>query len=434
MLSFGAVALGIYWAISTTDYEHAQFYAVVLLLAGALIGLAVVREVAGADWMALIFATAVGYTDRIVRKPFIGSDVLLVTQRAIQALVSGVNPYMHTHVAGIAQPVPFVYPPGELYFYAIGKTFFGQLVEVDRWAGIGIVILLASLALFVGPARAAFATALYATFGLAAFRSLDGSNDTSFAFLLLLAIVLLAFSERSEKGSRALFYASAIIFALALLFKQFASLIYPFVVLYLWRRGAAWYRYAAVSLGVVALICLPFFLGAPSDFLNSMITALGYHENIWGLNLWSGLKPYAPDFIDGLRPMLSLITLFAIVGTAALLVRWHAPNLGGALLQGLMLLFVALYLARWSTSPYYTSAGAILAAAIALFDPEVERRRSKQESSPLGTLNWQFSLSRHYGAVVRPLETKRAYLRRRTRPTRLRPKARRRARASRTIG
>ncbi len=42
-----------------------------------------------------------------------------------------------------------------------------------------------------GPERAALGTILYATFEPAVLRSLDGSNDTSLAFLILLAIALL---------------------------------------------------------------------------------------------------------------------------------------------------------------------------------------------------------------------------------------------------
>lgn len=358
-----AITLGLFWAINITNFHNTQWWTAALLAVGVGVAWAVVRGVPHAAWLTLAYAVAVGFADRVSLKPYVGSDVGTATREAIGVLRQGHNPYDH-YYNSFGGRVP--YPPGEIFFYAIPHAIFGQIDRVDQWAGVGIVLLLAALAWCVGPARAAMVTALYATFLIASRIAMDGSNDTSFALVFVCAVVLLAFSERATRWSVPLFYASAFMFAWALLFKQFAVLIYPFVVLYLRSRGADWRKHAATTVGLAAIVTLPFFLTAPSGFKRNVLDIAYSKQEIWGLNLWAGLKPLAPGLVKTLDPAIPVINFVAVAGLALLLILRPITNLGLALLRGLLLLFVALYLARWTTTPYYTGAGAILAAAIAL--------------------------------------------------------------------
>jgi hypothetical protein len=362
----GAVTLGVFWAIGRANLVHVQPPVAGLLLIGVLVGTAVMRGWPLAPWATLVYSVLVGMADRIGRSAHIFSDVMAVTQEAIGVLARGQNPYTHLFESTRPPSLGFAYLPGEVAFYAIPNAIVGHVVGTDRWAGIGIVLLLAALAPCVGPARASLATALYATFGEAAFRSLDGSNDTGLAFLVVLAVVLLAWSERPDRGSHTLFYASAAAFAWALLFKEFAWLIYPSVVMYLRRRGADWRSYVAISLGLVVVVILPFFLWAPSRFIHSGLGVVSYHQGVWGLNLWAALARFAPGPVHTITPLIQILALAAVAAVGLAMLTRPASNLGVALFQGLGLLFVLFFLLRWTTSPYYTFAGAVLAAAVAL--------------------------------------------------------------------
>lgn len=388
-LLLGALALGLFWAIGSTDFEHAQPWIVGLLLLGALCGWAVVRGARFAPWAALAQIVAVGYAERILRKPFVGSDVLAATREAIDVIARGGNPYDHLYVTNNPPGSSFPYLPGEIAFYAIPNALFGTLQGADKWAGIGIVFLLATLAPAVGPARAALATALYSTFSYAAYRSTDGSNDTSLAFLVVLATVLLAWSARAEltpqrRGqARVLFYASAVAFAWALLFKQFAWLLYPFIAMALRRRGAAWREHVVVSVGLTVLIVLPFALTAPIPFLRNVVGQVSAHPNVWGLNLWAGLQTWNSGLIRALIPVIPALGLIALAAVALVLLTRPVEDLGVALFQGLGLLFVALFLARWTTSTYYMFACAVLAAAVGLVDAIPVPGRSQIAITPI---------------------------------------------------
>jgi uncharacterized membrane protein len=223
------------------------------------------------------------------------------------------------------------------------------------------------LSVVVGPGRAAIATALYGTFNLAAVRSVDGSNDTALAFLVILALVLLSFSEREGRAGRMFFVASAVVFAWALVFKQFSWLLYPFVLRYMYCRRAPWRLHAAIAIGLAAVVTLPFFLGAPTDFLRNVFGGLTYHKNVWGLNLWSAIETISPDFIAAVTSVIPIIGIATLLFVMSELIRVGVDDLGVAIFQSLVVLFVVLFLARWTTSPYYTYASAVLAAAIALY-------------------------------------------------------------------
>lgn len=376
-----ALTVGIYWVVGTANYQHLQPATLVLLLLGALAGLLVLRRHREGAWGVLGYVTLIGLVNRAGRTAFNGSDVIGATREAIVVVAHGGNPYAHTYVLTNPAGAPFPYLPGEIAFYAIPHVIVGQIVGADKWAGVGVVLLLAALAIATGPAPAALGTILYATFEPAVLRSLDGSNDTGLAFLVLLAILLLAVSERLH--SRTLFYASAIVFAWALVFKEFAWLIYPFIVASIRGTRAGWKSYAVVSSGLAVCTVLPFFLAAPAGFIHNIVSGLSYHQQPFGLDLWASLRG-APE-LGRFLPLAPLFVAGAVLVAGAIFIFHPVTNLGIALLQGLTVLFTALFFARYATSSYYTFACALLAAALILFasrpsrllaEPKTESGRS----------------------------------------------------------
>jgi hypothetical protein len=361
-----AVTLGLFWEIELNHEAGSLRSPAILLVVGILVAVSVVRNMRFASWATLCYAVAVGVVDRLQRPLLTESDVMAATQEAIQTLAKGENPYLHVYLTTHPTHSPFPYLPGEIAFYAIPNALFGHVVGTDRWAGIGVLLLLACLAPCVGPAPSALAAALYGTFGLATYRALDGSNDTGLAFLIVLSVVFLAWSYRFERESFILFCGSAIAFAWALVFKQFAWLIYPFVVMHLRERGENWRLYAFLSLGMTTVAILPFFLAAPSAFLHNIVAPLSFHQNVRGLNMWRTVESSLPELVHRITPLLPLVSVIVVVVVGATLLLFPSANLGKSLLQGLLVVLVSLFVSRWTTSPYYTFAAALLSVAVAL--------------------------------------------------------------------
>jgi 4-amino-4-deoxy-L-arabinose transferase-like glycosyltransferase len=382
----GTAVLGIFWALGATNFNDigAHPETVVLLAAGIVVATAIARNLPLASWSTLIYAIAVGSADRVFRQPWAGSGVIPATKEAIGVLAHGGNPYDHYYQHTMPPGEPFAYPPGEIVFYAIPNAIFGGITRADIWAGVGVLLVLGSLAWLVGPARAALATALFGSFELAAYRATDGSNDTGFALLLVIAIALMGWSERAGHRSRTLFYGSAVFFAWTLLFKQYSILVYPFVVLYLRRQGADWRKHAAVAFGIPVIVSLPFLIMAPGRFIYGLTLGVSFHTYIWGLNIWATLAAISPAAAEFMRPLIPLITMVAVAILAIMLARRPTANLGLALGQGLSLFFVALVFARWTSSAYFVGPGAGLAAAVALLPATSARRGGDNKTSPAG--------------------------------------------------
>lgn len=232
-----------------------------------------------------------------------------------------------------------------------------------------IVVAIAVAGLRLGFEAVALPAMLYAAWGVAGYRAIDGSNDVSASALVVLACVALVFampagSTPSRRSSIA-FLLSAILFGWAIAFKQFSLLVLPAVVRYLAISGAAWRRYLLVSLGVAAAFVLPFFVRDPGAFLGSQVAALAFHDEIWGTNLLNALKQLGDP--QGLVPLFAAIEVLGTLTLVALAAGlWRPPSLGAAVLAGAGIVMVALLFAKWTTQPYYAYAGGIVAVGLAL--------------------------------------------------------------------
>ncbi len=292
------------------------------------------------------------------------------TAESLDVVFAGGNPYTHVLQSTIPPGSPFVYPPGELAWYAVPYVLFGDITRVDTWAGIAIVAAIAAAGLRIGMANVALPAMLYASWGVAGYRAIDGQNDVSGSFLVVLALVALVFAEHDGGWSRGAFVASAVFLGWAIAFKQFAVLVLPPVVRYVAVRGGDWRRYALGVAGVVAAFIIPFFIRDPGAFVDKQIAALTFHNEIWGANILNTLAQYGDP--TPLVPLFLVTSLAGTVGLVVLVARWRIPTLGAAALAGAGMVMLVLLRARWTTQPYYAYVGAIAACGIALLASRIE--------------------------------------------------------------
>jgi len=360
-----ALVLGLFWCVEGIDVNAPQLDRVVLLLAGLGLAWAALRGTPFVAGATAYYAVLVAASERLHRQPLLdGSDVMRATAESLDVVFAGGNPYTHVLQSTVPVGSPFVYPPGELAWYAVPYVLFGDITRVDTWAGIAVVAAIALAGLRIGMANVALPAMLYASWGVAGFRAIDGQNDVSGSLLVVLALVALVFAEPYGRWSRGALVLSAVCFGWAIAFKQFALLVLPPVVRYVAVRGAGWRRYALIVAGVAAAFILPFFVRDPGAFMEKQIAALTFHDEIWGANILNALAQYGDP-----TPLVALFIVISLAGTLGLVVlvaRWRVPTLGAAALAGAGIVMVPLLLARWTTQPYYVYVGAIAACGVAL--------------------------------------------------------------------
>jgi hypothetical protein len=374
-LTLAALAVALFWAIEGIDVNQPQIERVAILVTSVVLGWAVLRGSPMSAGLVSYLAVLVAISERLRRDVLEnGSDVVRGTQEALLMVSGGTNPYSHCLQSTIPPCSPFVYPPGELAWYALPQWIFGDISRVDSWAGVLLVGALALAGWRIGFEQVALPAMLYAAWGIGGYRAIDGSNDVSGSALVTFACVALVFVRGESRASRIAFVASAVLFGWAVAFKQFAVLILPPVVRYLQLSGLNWRRYALIALATTATFVAPFFLLGPGAFIRSQIDVLTFHQEIWGANLLHTMQEYGDP-----TPLLPLFALVEIVGTlvlaALVTLRWRPPTLGAAVLAGAGLVMVALLFAKWTTQPYYAYVGGIVACGLALLGPSVTRPR-----------------------------------------------------------
>jgi hypothetical protein len=369
-LALVAVLAGVMWSIGAIDLNGPSIERMGLLLVGIALAAAgaLGRHVGIA---AGLYAVAVGGVERLQRDLLLsGSDVLRATQEAIDVFLSGRDPYDHVMLSTDPIGSPFVYPPGEFLFYLLPYRGAGDIGRVETWTGILTIAALAIAGARVGAGRASLVAMLYAVWGIAAFRTTDGGNDVSAAFLVVVGLVALAFASIPGPRGRVAFVVSAVALGWAVAFKQFALLVWPFLLRHLAATGAPWRRYLGISGGLAAAMTVPFFLWAPGPFLAQQWQALTFHDEVWGANLLNTFAQVGP--VTGLVGIFFALELLATVGIVALGLRARTPTIGAAALLAAGVLMVPLLLARWTTQSYYVYAATIAAAGLVLIDAPAE--------------------------------------------------------------
>ena len=330
-----------------------------MLLIGLALLIATVRGLSTGVF-ACAYAVCIGAIERISREPLeLGSDVLPATAEALDVLLRGQNPYTHVMQSTIPTGSPFVYPPGELFYY-LGPHLLGMdLHRVETFAGILTIFAICVAGARAGWAQAALPAMLYATWGIAAFRTSDGGNDVSAALLVVTGFVAMAFPGRIA------FVISAVALGWALAFKQFAVLVLPLALRHLAVSGADWRRYALVSLGTATVMTLPFFLMDPVAFVRQQVLAVTFHEEVWGTNLLNALVTAGRD-VEGLLPLFFVLELGLTLAALAISLRARLATIGQAAIAAGLCVTVPLLLARWTTQSYYVYAVTLALAGLAV--------------------------------------------------------------------
>ena len=365
-----ALAVALFWAIQGIDVNGPQLERVVILVAAIVLGWLALRGSSLAAGMTGYLAILVAISERMRRDPLLdGSDVLKATAESLTIVSQGGNPYATCLQTTIPPCSPFVYPPGELAWYAVPHWLLGDITRVDTWAGVLIVVAIVVAGFRLGFETVALPAMLYGSWGVAGYRAIDGSNDVSASALVVFALVALVFATPRDAGaprsSGVALLLSAVLFGWALAFKQFSVVIFPPVVRYLAVRGFNWRRYTLVALGVTTLFVLPFFVRDPGAFVNNQFGALAFHDEIWGTNLLNTLKQFGDP--QGLLPLFTATLLFGTIALVALAAGlWRPPSLGAAVLAGAGIVMFALLFAKWTTQPYYAYVGGIVAVGLAL--------------------------------------------------------------------
>jgi hypothetical protein len=362
-LTLAALAVALFWSVEGIDVNDPQAERALILVTAIALGWLALRGSSLAPGFAGYLAILVAISERLRREPLIdGSDVLRATGEALTIVSNGGNPYATCLQSTVPPCSPFVYPPGELAWYALPQWLFHDLVRVDSWVGVLIVVAIVIAGIRLSFDAVALPAMLYAAWGVAGYRAIDGSNDVSASALVVFACVALVFAMpgRAAPSRRAsiAFLLSAVLFGWAIAFKQFSLLILPPVVRYLAINRERWRRYTLVALGVTTAFVLPFFIRDPGAFLSDQLAALTFHDEIWGTNLLNTLKHFGDP-----SPLIPLFTGIEIFGTLALVLlaagRWRPPSLGAAVLAGSGIVMIALLFAKWTTQPYYAYVGGL---------------------------------------------------------------------------
>ena len=366
-----AILAGLFWCVGGIELNAPQLDRVALLIAGAvLLGL----SLRGADQGPFIcwYAFLIGASERIPRIPLLdGSDVLRATQEALVNLLQGLDPYTVPLTSTIPPGSPLVYPPGELLWYLPAHLLFGDLTRVDTVAGILTTAAIGVAGFRAGWDRVALPAMLYATWGIGAFRAVDGSNDVSAAFMVVLALAILVFAGHDTRAGRIAFVLSAVALGWAVAFKQFAIVILPLVLRHLAVAHRDWRRYGLISLATIAVLVVPFLVWDAGAFLSQQLETLTFHQETWGANLLALLQEYVD--VTPLVPIFFAAEIIVTLVAFALFLRARLATIGVATFAGCGVILVALLLARWTTQPYYAYLGGVAAMALALVDHSAAR-------------------------------------------------------------
>ncbi len=347
-----------------------EVFGLILITPLVLVGTGLTRR----PWIAALYLLLFGVLIRVyyLDRP-LDSDVLPVTDAAIDRLLAGGNPYgpKYSVLPFLGPGNPYPYPPGNLLYYLPG--FLYDSVRSTEVFSAGLVLAGLAWAAWLNRNDWPVATmGVYAAAPPLILLATDGSNDTSAGALLFASALLLFVSRRQSNGW--LLFLSALVMGETLAFKQYTLPFWPFLVSYLaaqpWSvrvpigpnrplSTPAWLLYMVASGAYVGAVGLPFFLASPSAFIDS-ITHL--NRAIEGWNVWSFLLHWqAWDARVELGDRLLVAISVGIMGVgvaSSLLVDVTRPS--RALLFGAGLWFLVMLFARWTTYAYFAGVAPVV--------------------------------------------------------------------------
>jgi hypothetical protein len=302
-----------------------------LVVLVALVATLIVATRWRAGGLAIVVLLLGGLVLRLAITNRVGSDVLDVTQAAIQRVLDGLNPYGIGYAASRPPGAPYPYGPVGFVLYL---PVLDNPRQLELLSATVILTLLALRGRLLGLAIYAAGPTLIAT-------SSDGSNDTT-AGLLLLAVFAVAASRPR---------AAAVLLAVAIGFKPYIAAWLPAFLVW----GGVWPAVAFVLASLAIWSPVLVVWGIP-NFLASVQMADDVHTGTsWSLgSLYTSVTHHtAPKALfNNLRLVLG--------GLVALATVRAARSLDGVILGGTLVFLVTLFAGFWSTYAYFAAIAPIL--------------------------------------------------------------------------
>jgi hypothetical protein len=283
-----------------------------------------------------------------------GSDVLDAVWEGIGVLLGGASPYSHyyEHTQPPGWPVP--YPPLMFLAHLPGYLLAGKDGVFYNEAAFSII----PLAIFVGlAARLSWtlglpALAMYAASGNIVFGAADGSSETGAGALLLLAVVVVAWAWDGGWDDLRVRIAG-LAAALPLAMKQTTLFVVVLLAMAVWQMAGrrAGLRYVGSAAVLLLALSIPLLLLGPIDYLTQLTSITGFHEDVYGWNVWvlaQSLGWPVADVTAG-----RLITIAVTLGALLVVTRYRMSSIALATLMGIMVTMVMFLTARWTSFIYY---------------------------------------------------------------------------------
>ncbi|HEV2529656.1 MAG TPA: glycosyltransferase family 39 protein [Thermomicrobiales bacterium] len=358
---------------------------------GILTLLACFRRYRIAAPMTILVGLATGTYFRVSATPFQGSDTLLVTRAGIDVMTSGGNPYSQFYDVAIPPSTYFPYFIGEPAFYWIHLKLFGDIFHADLVSGVITLLLFAALVPIVGWFRSAAAVTLYAVSEQTVMTAASGSNDVSLMLLVTTAVVLLIYSEARRTSDRwrlPLLVLAALFMGWALLFKVFALVFFPFIVLALRQRGGRWLLFGGIAAGLFTVAMAPYAIDDIGGVVNSL-TLAGVPRDVWGFNIWTLINTQAPNFVIRMDSWIGKIQFPLTILLGLWLLLRRRSDLGSAILAGLAVCFSLVFLAKWTSGAYYSGFLTVLLLGLAIRHvPALDLWSARLAHVPTSLLSW----------------------------------------------
>ncbi len=311
--------------------------------------------VSGRSWIPVGYIVAGAIGLRLAElQGYGGSDVLDAIWEGLGVLLSGASPYSHYYEFTQPPGWPVPYPPLMFLAHLPGYLLAGKDGVFYAEAAFSLV----TLGIFVGlAARLSWtlglpALAVYAASGNIVFGAADGSIETSSAALLLVAIVAAAWAWDGGWDDRRVRIAG-LAAALPLAMRQSTIFVVILLAVAVWQMAGrrAGLRYLASAAILLLALSIPFLILGPIDYLTQLSSVTGFHEDVYGWNLWvmmQSLGGPVPDVTQA-RLITVVVTLTALL----VVTRYRMSSIALATLMGILVTMVLFLTARWTSFIYY---------------------------------------------------------------------------------
>lgn len=315
---WAAYGLGLILAIQPSDAG-----AIRLAVIGGLFLLFLVTSRVKLGWWGILGLVVAGIVLRLGVDNHRASDVLDVTGDAVRQMLVGLNPYGHGYTISRPPGAPFPYGPVALLWYAPGV---GDPREIELFVSCLVIAMFAIRGRPVGLAAYAMAPTVILT-------SVDGSNDTSAGFLLLVALIVAA--RRPKLG--------AALLAIAVAFKPYALAWAP--ALFAYGGIGSFLAFGLTSAG----IWIPtFWIWGADNYLISLHGAdLAHRTTYWsvGVIYEAVTQHFAPHaLLDQIR--------LVIAGGVTLLGLFIAKSIDRVIVVGTVVFVIMMFGGFWGSYAY----------------------------------------------------------------------------------